>query len=243
MIIGQLNLMKNFITNLAAQEPLQLITLSIATIGLFISLILAAFQIHNYLKSSNVKIVGVSYIKIFPYTYTVTPYISVYTDIVFFNDTSSNDTEVIKYIESEFTIGDKTLSFLDYAIGYTGSYDWDYNFQKENLSSPFSIKSGEVISRKILFQPKGKVILSLPVGEKDNSYVEEDEFSHLLDKSETFTVKFSALGISGKIYEFTCSGIIDVSQKKAFNNMVTNNVAGPQYHDLTLYHGLTLACQ
>ncbi|MHB8790285.1 MAG: hypothetical protein ACYDBT_10440 [Desulfobulbaceae bacterium] len=229
--------MKNFITNLAAQEPLQLITLSIATIGLLISLILAAFQIHNYLKSSNVKIVGVSSIKIFPYTYAVTPYISVYADIVFFNDTSSYDTEVIKYIESELTIGDKTLDFLDYAIGYFDSYDWDYDFQKENFSSPFSIKSGEVVSRKILFQPKGKLILSLPVGEKDNSYVEEDEFSHLLDKSETFTVKFSALGISGKIYKFTCSGIIEDGPKKAFKNMVTNNVDGPPYQ------GLTLACQ
>lgn len=213
------------------------ITTIIASLGLTISVILAIFQIRDHLKSSNIVTIPPVFIKIFPHQYGHMDYMSVYAELTFFNDTTSNDTEVIKYIDLELIIGDKKLFFNDYEIGYMDDYEPIFEFNRENLSSPFSIKAGEVVYRRIFFKPKGKVILLSPTFDENSSYFDIYEFNNLLDKSDKYSAKFSAVGVSGKIYNISCSGLIQKELKHKFENMVTNNQTETQYQ------GLTLVCQ
>lgn len=224
------NFMNHFQEIIKSQDP-------VAVTSLIIAIILALFQIHTFLKSSNIVTIPPVFIKIFPHQYGHMDYMSVYAELTFFNDTTSTDTEVIKNIDLELTIGSKKISFKDYEIGFMDDYEPNFEFQREILSSPFSIKAGEVVSRRIFFKPKGKVKLLSPVMEESSSYFDIFDFNTLLNKSDNFSVIFSAAGISGKIYNISCSGLIPEELKHKFENMVTNNQTETQYQ------GLTLACQ
>jgi len=82
----------------------------VAVLGLLVALLVGAVQSYDLLKGSNLKLVAPDSVALVLNTPSKDEVLSPYIELVFFNDTTSDDSEAIKTITATLKLGRKKIT-------------------------------------------------------------------------------------------------------------------------------------
>jgi hypothetical protein len=185
----------------------------VAVLGLIAALSVGGVQVYQAFKGANLLMLPLRHIHLLVHE-PMANKLMLHADLIFFNDTTSNDSEAVKRITAKLSTSFKTIIYKDELLGPLETENQGQltkvEFRKTGISSPFVIEGGDIAERKILFSPSEEDCINddCRVGwGRRQSLALRDYFYE--GKEDYIEITITAETVSGTIHKVNCNARLE----------------------------------